>query len=203
LADGKKRHFKSAPSLQLITGDCYAEIIRGVKNGEQTAASKFYSIFGSKINGLVWKLLGADQEHDDVVNQVFVNILDSLESLKDTRKLEAWVVGVTVNTIRRELRSRKIRRLIHLLPDTEDLLKGNDDCSKEEIVRSFYQVMDRMRPEERLAFGLYYVEGYNIEEVAYYLDRSLGTVKRRLKRARTLFIKYALPNPAIAALAEK
>jgi RNA polymerase sigma-70 factor (ECF subfamily) len=179
------------------------EIVAGLLDSDIRAAAALYDRFADRVNRLVWRLLGGDQEHDDVVQQVFVNALGSIGRLKNPVALEGWMVGVTVNTVRRELRGRKFRRILSLVPGTSDLPHGALDPDSQLLAPRFYKAVSRMRATARIVFVLRFLEGYTLGECAAACRCSLSTVKRRLARARRAFFKYARRDPVLASWIEE
>jgi RNA polymerase sigma-70 factor (ECF subfamily) len=180
-----------------------SEIVSGVLSRDVQAAAALYDRFAGHINRLVWRLLGGDEEHDDVVQQVFVNALGSMGKLKDPQALGGWLVGVAINTVRRELRSRKARQIFKLVPGTSELSPETVDPDGQLLAPRFYAVLSRMRSADRVVFVLRFVEGYTLGECAAACRCSLATVKRKLTRARRVFFKYARMDPVLASWIEE
>jgi RNA polymerase sigma-70 factor (ECF subfamily) len=179
------------------------EIVAGVLNRDVQAAAALYDRFAGHINRLVWRLLGGDEEHDDVVQQVFVNALGSMGKLKDPQALGGWLVGIAINTVRRELRSRKARRIVKLVPGTSELPHETTDPDSQLLAPRFYAVLSRMKAADRIVFTLRFVEGYTLGECAAACRCSLATVKRKLTRARRVFFKHARMDPVLASWIEE
>src|SRR5215208_846369 len=88
-----------------------AELLDLAKHGDPSAAAAaVYDRFALDVNRLVWRLLGADAEHDDVVQQVFVHIIAGLTKVRDAEALGVWMASVCVKTVRSEIRRRRVRR---------------------------------------------------------------------------------------------
>ena len=79
-----------------LTDEEVADLLR---RGSRAAATAVYDRFSALVNRWVWRLLGADAEHDDIVQQVFVRILRAGPNLRDSDKLAGWVHAITVNTV--------------------------------------------------------------------------------------------------------
>jgi RNA polymerase sigma-70 factor (ECF subfamily) len=180
-----------------------SEIVDGVLNRDAQAAAALYDRFAGHINRLVWRLLGGDEEHDDVVQQVFVNALGSMGKLKDPQALGGWLVGIAINTVRREIRSRKARRIFRLVPGTSELPRETLDPDQQLLAPRFYAVVARMKSSDRIVFTLRFVEGYTLGECAAACRCSLATIKRKLARARRVFFKYARMDPVLASWIEE
>jgi len=192
--------------LERARAEGLAALARGLERREPAAAAELYRRFGDRINRLVWRLLGADSEHDDVVQQVFVNIFGSVHTLRDSQAMESWITGVTINTVRREIRSRGTRRIVQLVPEAPEPPGGTADEDGPDagrVARRFYQVLATMRADERIVLGLRFVEGYTLTEIATYGNYSLATAKRKLRRATEVFSKKAMRDPVLAGRIEE
>ena len=180
-----------------------SEIVDGVLSRDTRAAAALYDRFAGHINRLVWRLLGGDEEHDDVVQQVFVNALGSMGKLKDPQALGGWLAGIAINTVCREIRSRKARRIFRLVPGTSELSLDSLDPDQQLLAPRFYAVVSRLRASDRIVFILRFVEGYTLGECAAACRCSLATIKRKLTRARRVFFKYARMDPVLASWIEE
>ncbi len=181
----------------------HAELLSGLTEGDPEAARTLYRSFGERVNRLVWNLLGADAEHDDMVQQVFVNILGSIHRLREPGALEAWIIRVTTNTVRKELRSRKQRRLFRLSDEPPEQSDSRLAPDRRMLVRSFYRVLNAMRTGDRLVFTLRHVGGLSLTETAAACGVSETTAKRRLRRARERFYKRASRDFVLADVLEE
>jgi len=179
-----------------------AELVEGLAAGRAAAAAELHRRFGPRIDRWVWRLLGADSEHEDVVQQVYVNVLTGIGGLKRSSALAGWIDSVTIRTVHKELRRRRIRRLVTFSSPTIELAVAGRPGDLEAWVPRFYAVCERMRAEDRIVFVLRHVEGLPLEETARAAACSLATAKRRLVRAHEVFLQEAPRDPLLARLIE-
>lgn len=195
---------KAAPVLKLLRqGASNEEIIEGLRLRRPGAARSLYDEYEELINKLVWNTLGADPEHDDVVHQVFLNILTSIHKVKDPALLRSWITSVTINTVRRELRSRKYRHILMFVPDVAVDIDHQIPVSDRKLLRSAFTILKRMNIEDRMAFTLHYVDGQTLSEVAESTGVSTATVKRRLAKARKVFLREVEKDSYLLSLVEE
>jgi len=180
----------------------HAEILEELGRGSTEAAAALYDEFGDMVNRLVWRLLGADPEHDDMVNQVFLNVFASIGSVTNPMVLGSWIASVTVNTVRKEIRSRKYRRILRLLPEQPEQPDERLAPDRQLFIRRFYALVDRMKTDDRIMFILRFVEGRTVLEIAALTGASPATVKRRIAKARSFFMKKARTDPVLLARIE-
>jgi len=170
-------------------------LVNGLKRGDPDAARELFERFSRRIEGLVWRLLGPDAEHDDVVQQVYLAIARSIAKLRDPGALESWIVSVTMNTVRREIRSRSRRPRLEIVDSAAERVAQHTSPSARPddlaFTTAFYRVLDQLQTRDRLVLVLRYLEGEPLVGVAAACGCSLATAKRRLRRARRRFRKRA------------
>jgi len=163
------------------------------------AAAAVYSRFSDDINRLVWRVLGADAEHDDVVHQVFVNVVAGLGKVRDAERLKSWITSVCVKTVRSEIRRRRVRRFFHTGPsEIHRIAAPVEDHEARELLEKAYTLLDALPVDERIAFVLRYIDERPLLEVAEACDCSLATIKRRLGKAEQRFSRLASRDSALA-----
>lgn len=168
--------------------------------GHPRTGAALFDGFEAVVNRLVWRVLGADEAHDDVVHQVFVALLAGLRRVRDAAGLEGWVVVVTINTVRSEIRRRRLRRLwLRSEPGAIDLAEAPEPRHEaRELLRRTYAVLADLPANERIAFTLRCIDEQPLAEVAEACGCSLATIKRRLIAARSRFRRLAERDPVLA-----
>ena len=104
----------------------------------------------------------------------------------------AWVRGIAVRLALKKIRWRRTRRWLGMegTAVVTDLQAVADTSTQAALGRA-YALLERLPAVERAAFGMRFIEGMKIEEVAQALGVSLATAKRRLQSARERFAKLA------------
>lgn len=205
----------SRPQLQVLTWKgSDAELLDSVRAGDPRALARLYDRFAPDINRVVWKLLGADHDHDDLVHDVFLKVARQIDGVRDPEKLSSWVVAVAVNTVYKELRRRRVRRIVTFTVDAPPAPAATPvrtsppdhaqevDHEARDLLRRTYALLARLGAKEQLAFTLRFIDDRSLPEIAALCGWSLSTVKRRVARARSRFESLASADPEIAARLE-
>ena len=176
------------------------EIVEGLVRNDEKAAAALYDKYSSKVNHLVWRLLGADSEHDDVVHAVFIHILTSIKNLKKPESLPDWITGIAINTVRREIRNRKYRRIFHLVSEYPEY--GMEYATDNPLVpvKRVFGVLNEMKADDHIVFVLRFVEKNTLGEIASSCGYSLATAKRRVHKAKEEFIRRARKDAILSGL---
>jgi RNA polymerase sigma-70 factor (ECF subfamily) len=178
-----------------------ADLLDLMRTDPARGAPLFYDRFQREVNRLVWRLLGADRDHDDLVQQVFLVTLRRISQVREADKLLPWVRAITVNIVYDEIRKRRVRRIFLRDSAQEEVHRSLvHDMEVRDFLLRAKRVMDRMPAAERVVFLLHVLEGKTLPEISEICDHSLATAKRRLRRATKRFEKLLSREPELAAL---
>lgn len=177
-------HFRRAPAAERAAG-----VFVKVKAGDPGAATDLYDAYARLVHGLIWRVLGPDRDHEDVVHDVFSEILTGVHAVRSPETLTGWIAAVTLNTVRNRLRSRAVRRFFmgQVAAPELDPAYHHDDHEARQLVKRAFAILADLSADDRIAFVLRFIEGYKIAEVAQIVGCSLATIHRRLARAETHF----------------
>lgn len=117
-------------------------------------------------------------EQEDAVSETILRAWEKLDTLRNERYFQTWVVRILLNQCYAAGRERL--RLISL----EELQQAEASLPPE--TAELREAVMALPEELRLPVILHYMEGYKLEEIADILDIPPGTVKSRLHRARSI-----------------
>lgn len=156
-----------------------------------------YDHYASDVNRVVRSLLGPDPDHDDLVQQIFSIAIRKVEEVRDRAALRPWIVTISANAVRTELRRRWRWRWLRPSDDVDArAIDGADHEARSLLVR-FYAVVSHLPVDDRTAFVFRHVEGWSLREIADACECSIPTVKRRVARGNARFVKLAAREPAL------
>jgi RNA polymerase sigma-70 factor (ECF subfamily) len=162
-----------------------AALARAAVLGDARAPREIWRRFVPLVRRIVRRTLGPEHDVEDVVQDVFLRLFDKLPGLRDPEALRAFLVSISIRSVRYELRRRRVRRLVGLSPTPElnDLRVVSTDHESRQALLHLYRLLNRLSFRERTAFVLRFVEDMDIEQVASALEVSVPTTRRALARA--------------------
>lgn len=169
-----------------------AELALALKQGEATAPGRLYDRHAAGVYGMVYRLLGREAEVDDIVQEVFIYALSSIDKLREPAALKSWLFGIAVGKVRTHLRQRYRRRWLSFLPHDElpePVVPLSDPDA--DLARDVCSILDHLPPDERIALVVHHIEGLPLHEAAKACHMSLSTFKRRLAKGEARFIARA------------
>jgi RNA polymerase sigma-70 factor (ECF subfamily) len=179
-------------------------LVAGVRAGNPLATAALYDRYVGDVRRILLHTLGPRLDLADLVQDVFINVLTSVRSLREAGALRSWLFQVTVRTARKHLRSSSRRWWLRLWPEGDELEAQPAAMLEEnasDAVQATFRILKGMEAEDRLVFSLRYVSGLDLTEMAEVCETSLSTLKRRLARAEQRFHSEARRDEALSGWA--
>jgi len=165
---------RSGPHLKLVAA-----------GASPVGLAEIYRSYSGYVAAIAFRLLGRDDEIDDVVQEVFLAATTGLARLREEGAVKGWLATVTVRSSMRRLRWRRLRGFLGLESVTEnDIATRSADPADRVMLARIYAVLDELPSRERVAWVLHHVEGETLPAAAKLCCCSLATVKRRIAAAQ-------------------
>jgi RNA polymerase sigma-70 factor, ECF subfamily len=168
--------------FRVVRNENTPSLVLAFREGERGAATALWHRFGQRIHRLVLRTLGPDDAVEDLVQESFTRVLQRITSIRQEAALEGFVVAITLNTVRLELRRRRRHRFFSFLLPSEEPVA--EDTSVQLDVKRLFAALDFLTVDQRLAFTLRHLEQLELTEVAVAMGVSLATAKRRVGQAK-------------------
>lgn len=174
-----------------MEGDLGA-LVRGVQQGEPEAFERLYRATSRNVYWTARKLMRNETDAEDVVQQVYMKLFESIHTLKDTQAAGAWIAQITRNTCLTELKRRTRRE--ERAEDSEDALDFVEEENSSYLPEGYVDdqasraivvgLVDALPEAQARVVYLYYFSDLSVAQIAAELEISEGTVKSRLSAAR-------------------
>ena len=180
-----------------LTVEEEANLVAGVKAGDQVACAKLVSLFGPRMMAVARRFLRCEDDCNDAIQDAFISALGALDRFEANSRLSTWLHRITVNSClmkRRIDSARKERSIDDLLPTINGCghprrsPAAMDDPSTEAEIDDTRTVVrraiDQLPDADRAVLVLRDIEEMGTAATAARLETSEHNVKRRLRRAR-------------------
>ncbi len=174
-----------------------ARLLRGLRSGIEDAYEELLAKYQQPVYGMVYRLLGNQNDACDVVQEVFLKVFRGVGSFREKSSLRTWIYRIAVNEAHNHRRwfSRHCKREVALDGDKSDHCQAYDfatdpgrspfECASDRETRQLVDsALKRINPTFCAAVVLRDIEDLSYEEIAEILEVSLGTVKSRILRGR-------------------
>ena len=153
--------------------------------GEREAFDELAERWHLPIWRYVRRLLGRDDEAEEVTQEVWLRILRGILALQEPERLPAWIFTIARRTVMDRLRVRYAQAPFVPIEEEPSARLGTEEPDlawmDEEVLE---RALLELSPMEREILVLFHLRELTLREVAEVLGVPSGTVKSRLSRAR-------------------
>lgn len=166
----------------MITSD-YA-LVKKANTGDSAAFAALLERHYDLIYRLAYRMLGNQQDAEDITQDVCVALSHKLASFKSNAKLTTWLYQVTVNTCRDFIRCCVSTRKTHNDFVQINQIHTDTQAQRREDAALAYQMINTLEESLRETALLVVAEGLNHAEAAEILAIKESTVSWRMLKVR-------------------
>jgi RNA polymerase sigma factor (sigma-70 family) len=156
------------------------DLAKAVIVGDREAAGRLFQLLSPAVLNVAWRMLGNRSVAEEILQDVFIHVLDSAGSIVHPEALLGWVRTVAINQCLMRLRSPWISRRDSDEPDEVlDTLESDDRMGG---ISDIEKMLARLQPETRMVVWLHDVEGYTHREIGDLMGKTPSYSKSQLSR---------------------
>ena len=171
------------------------ELVERLRSRDKAAMGEFYNMYRQRLYSLVLEQVGRDQAvAEDVVHEVFLAALDSLDKFRGDSQLYTWLRSIAFHKIKDFYRHQaREPKADEEFPDFAALkleqTRDNQPATStvmesEEIRRSVHQALADLPQDYQEVLTLKYLKDMPVLAISQVMGRSPKSVEGLLSRAR-------------------
>ncbi len=175
------------------------EIIRKAQSGDDGAFNEIIRAYRKRILGTVYRTISRGDDVEDVGQEVFVRLYDSLRQLRTPQVFEPWLYRLTINACYDYLRRKRREVDVRMADLSEQQVVAVDaalsgkkalEDSKRESARELLEILlSRVSDEDRVLLTMKEIQGLSLKELSGVYKVNTNALKVRLFRARKRALK--------------
>lgn len=165
------------------------EYIHRIRQGDTNAFVHLVRRYQRMIFSLVVKMVGNETDAEDITQEIFIKVYQSLAKFREDSKFSTWVYRVACNFCFSHLR-KSHETLISLNEETtfdnecSDFEEQLENTAKEERIQWLDALLEQLPAEELWIVTLYYKQNVSVREISEITRLSESNVKVKLHRTR-------------------
>ena len=171
------------------------ELINALKQKDENAFKKCFQLYSSLILNTSVGLVQNHEEAEDIVQEVMIEILNSITSFKQDSTLKTWIYRLTISKSLDHLKAKKRQKrggLFSFLSfRAEENWMHQPDFNHPGVVlenkeRSIvlFKAINQLAESQKVAFTLHKLEDKSYKEIAEIMNTSVSSVESLLHRAK-------------------
>ena len=157
------------------------ELVKRIKLADDVAFKELCRIYYEPIYRFLWRKIRDENTALDLVQQLFLNIWKTRESLDETRILKPYIYQSANNLAINHLKQKARRQKYFIDNNTAESVSQAD--SNQEFQEYVDDVLYDLPETQRSVFILNKFEGFKYAEIAAMLNVSVKTVESRMSKA--------------------
>jgi RNA polymerase sigma factor (sigma-70 family) len=164
------------------------------QKGDVRAFNDLIRRYQERVYWIARRILGNHADADDVAQEVFIKVYDSLKGFRSESSFYTWIYRVSVNAALNLLRKRRIRDFVRfdelIAPLLSDEPRPDEHLESSERKQLIDEAIGKLPAKQRTVFVLRYYENLPYEEIAKMLKRSVGGMKANYFQAVQKISRY-------------
>ena len=172
------------------------ELVLLLQQGDESAFKKLVDEWQNMVYNTAVGIVQNEDDADDITQEVFIQVYQSVSSFKGESKFSTWLYRVTVSKALDHEKKKKRKKRFGIV---QSLFGGDGDeqihavefnhpgvqMEKKEKAGELFNALKLLPDKQRIAFTLHKLEGQSYQEVAEVMNTTLYAVESLMGRAKT------------------
>jgi RNA polymerase sigma factor (sigma-70 family) len=171
-------------------------LINRLKQGDQAAFKEIVETWQDMVYNTAIGIVQAPEDAEDVAQEVFVQVYQSIDGFKGNSKFSTWLYRITISKAMDHERRKKRKKRFALIKslfgadneqavDLPDFNHPGVLFDRKEKAAILFKAMADLPENQRVAFVLNKVEGLSYQEISEVMETSVSAVESLLHRAKS------------------
>jgi RNA polymerase sigma-70 factor (ECF subfamily) len=166
-------------------------LVKRAQQGDGRALEELLFACEKRVYNIAYRFMGNEADAYDMAQESLIKIYKGIKSFKGESSISSWIYRLTVNTCMDSLRKRK-NAPVSLEHSIEQGVPFEDSYSESpeekamsaEKAENIQNAINILSDTYKSVIVMRDIDGFSYEEIAQFLDISVGTVKSRINRGR-------------------
>lgn len=184
--------------MDALYRNIHQDLIDRCRQGDREAQFGLYKLYYRYMYNTGLRIVGNENDAEDIMQESFLSAFSKINSYEGKVSFGAWLKKIVVNRSLDYLKKRKVvfEEIDEKLADEE----ADPFTETREIdIQMIRNAMMQLPEGYRIVFSLYYLEGYDHDEIAAILKISPGSSRSQLLRAKKK-LKAFLENDKVFSM---
>ncbi|MDH7445560.1 RNA polymerase sigma factor [Aquimarina sp. 2201CG14-23] len=173
------------------------EFIKSLQEGQQKAFSELLKDYEQKVFGTCISFVPNKEDAEDLTQEVFVEIYNSIGKFNGKSKLSTWIYRISVNKSLEFIRKKNTKKRFAILQSLftnespiDNTLRYTEFnhpgilMENKEKAEILFNAINKLPKDQRIVFTLSKIDGQSYKEICEITNRSLSSVESLLFRSK-------------------
>lgn len=173
------------------------EFIENLKAGKQNAYGKLLEDFQQKVFATCISFVPNKEDAEDVAQEVFIEVFNSISKFKGNSKLSTWIYRITTNKCLEFIRKKNTKKRFAFLQSIAGNQMPIDKrgyftefnhpgvvLENKEKSETLFRAINQLPDAQKVVFTLHKVDGKTYQEISDITQKSISSVESLMFRAK-------------------
>ena len=171
------------------------ELIALLKEGDESAFKELVVTWQDMVYNTVLSIVQNEEDAEDVSQEVFVQVYQSISSFKAESKLSTWIYRIATTKALDHLRKKKRKKRFAFVQSLFGFQENENEqpatfihpgviLDNKEKAGVLFKALEKLPEKQKIAFTLHKIEGLSYQEIADIMQTSLSAVESLIHRAK-------------------
>lgn len=149
-----------------------------------------YELHAKQMYNVSYRIVKDQMLAEDIIQEAFISAFKRLKSFKREVAFSSWLRKIVINKSLDEIRRQKVK-FTEIKDEqlSEELIENEENTNKAELFKLLKKELYNLPDGYRIILSLYYLEGYDHEEISQILGITSSTSRSQLTRAKRVLSK--------------
>jgi RNA polymerase sigma-70 factor (ECF subfamily) len=158
-----------------------AELLARAQTGERVAFTELVEQRHAELVRIAYAITGDLDAARDSAQLAWIKAWQRLPSVREPRRLRAWLIAIAANEARQHLRAHRRRHVREIAPMRQDDPPAQNTMTSADQL-DLHAAMGRLQPADRSLLAMRYLAGLSAEEMGLVTGLTASGVRTRLSR---------------------
>ncbi len=175
-------------------------LIEKLKQGDEAAFKQIVETWQNMVYNTALGILQNVGDAEDVAQEVFVQVFESVKSFKAESKFSTWLYRITVSkaldNLRKKKRKKRFAYVQSLFGADQTVIEKPDFhhpgvvLDNKERAAVLFKAINNLPENQKIAFTLHKLEGLSYQEISDVMRTSVSSVESLMHRAKNNLKKW-------------
>jgi RNA polymerase sigma factor (sigma-70 family) len=171
-------------------------LIEQLKQKDETAFKTIVETWKDMVFNTALGIVQNAEDAEDVAQEVFVQVYESVSSFKGESKFSTWLYRITITKSMDHIRKKKRKKRFafiqsifglnnEVLYDPPDFHHPGVSMDNKERSAVLFKAIEKLPENQKIAFTLHKMEGLSYQQVGVVMNATVSSVESLLHRAKT------------------
>ncbi len=173
------------------------KFIKELRVGNRSAYSKLIDDFEQKVFATCMSFVPNKEDAEDIAQDVFVEVFNSIDKFKGNSKLSTWIYKITTNKCLEFIRKKSTKKRFGFVQSImgnaipfdkttyfTDMNHPGILLENKEKSETLFKAINQLPEAQKVVFTLCKVDGKSYEEVSEITEKSISSIESLMFRAK-------------------